>query len=249
MSGVPSPFISNSITNPVLYEELGDCPNKEVSVNKKNILWQDIKTNNGWKLQINLLTGISRIVDDNGIHKAWGSPVIMKEKFKRLTRKSFLQKGDIIGVSRSKAMGLYEHYGIYAGNNRVIHYSGSGNDFDYSIAVRISSLEEFLKEDEDYFILFISSESKKIHKIWSSTNFHKINIGQNDDFLRLKVQRIFSDEETVQRALSRLGEKKYNLVTNNCEHFAIWCKTGVEESVQVKQVTHTVAELWNFINL
>lgn len=38
----------------------------------------------------------------------------------------------------------------------------------------------------------------------------------------------------VQRAESRLGERKYNLLFNNCEHFASWCKTGVSESQQVK---------------
>ena len=38
----------------------------------------------------------------------------------------------------------------------------------------------------------------------------------------------------VERAESRLGERKYNLLFNNCEHFANWCKTGVSESKQVK---------------
>lgn len=38
----------------------------------------------------------------------------------------------------------------------------------------------------------------------------------------------------VQRAESRLGERKYNLLFNNCEHFATWCKTGVSYSQQVK---------------
>ncbi|MBQ7417895.1 MAG: lecithin retinol acyltransferase family protein, partial [Acidaminococcaceae bacterium] len=34
--------------------------------------------------------------------------------------------GDVIYVKR---MGdLYRHYGIYAGNNRVIHYAGHGGD-------------------------------------------------------------------------------------------------------------------------
>ena len=33
-------------------------------------------------------------------------------------------------------------------------------------------------------------------------------------------------ELVVERALSRLGEHGYNLLTNNCEHFARWCKTG-----------------------
>lgn len=70
-----------------------------------------------------------------------------------------------------------------------------------------------------------------------------MDIKQKNDLLRLKAYRIFSDKETVERAMSRLGEDKYNLVTNNCEHFAIWCKTGLSESMQIKQVTYTVAEL------
>lgn len=37
----------------------------------------------------------------------------------------------------------------------------------------------------------------------------------------------------VQRAESRLGEQQYDLLTNNCEHFANWCKTGRNESEQL----------------
>ncbi len=39
---------------------------------------------------------------------------------------------------------------------------------------------------------------------------------------------------TVELARSRLGEKDYNLVFNNCEHFARFCKTEDHESEQVK---------------
>lgn len=39
----------------------------------------------------------------------------------------------------------------------------------------------------------------------------------------------------VNRAISRLGEKKYNLLFNNCEHFATWCKTGISESQQIRE--------------
>ncbi|TVQ55240.1 MAG: NC domain-containing protein [Spirulina sp. DLM2.Bin59] len=38
----------------------------------------------------------------------------------------------------------------------------------------------------------------------------------------------------VDRAFSRLGENRYNLLFNNCEHFATWCKTGVSHSQQIK---------------
>ena len=40
-------------------------------------------------------------------------------------------------------------------------------------------------------------------------------------------------ETTIKRAESRLGEHKYNLLFNNCEHFATWCVTGVSHSQQV----------------
>lgn len=40
-------------------------------------------------------------------------------------------------------------------------------------------------------------------------------------------------EVVVARAESRLGERQYQLLTNNCEHFANWCKTGRSESRQL----------------
>jgi len=42
-----------------------------------------------------------------------------------------------------------------------------------------------------------------------------------------------SVEETMERANSRIDEARYNFFTNNCEHFATWCKTGKARSGQV----------------
>ncbi|MAS28781.1 MAG: NC domain protein [Synechococcus sp. NAT40] len=41
---------------------------------------------------------------------------------------------------------------------------------------------------------------------------------------------------TLRRAMSRIGEQNYNLLFNNCEHFATWCKTGRHRSDQVNSV-------------
>ena len=41
---------------------------------------------------------------------------------------------------------------------------------------------------------------------------------------------------TLRRAMGRLGEQNYNLLFNNCEHFATWCKTGRHRSGQVESV-------------
>lgn len=51
-----------------------------------------------------------------------------------------------------------------------------------------------------------------------------------------------SGEECAYRAMSRLGEDNYNLVFNNCEHFANWCVTGAERSDQVRAACTTAGE-------
>ena len=37
----------------------------------------------------------------------------------------------------------------------------------------------------------------------------------------------------VERAESRIGERAFNIILHNCEHFATWCKTGINNSEQV----------------
>lgn len=43
----------------------------------------------------------------------------------------------------------------------------------------------------------------------------------------------YSAHEAVRRAYSRIGEKSYDLLTNNCEHFVNWCIEGICTSRQV----------------
>lgn len=50
--------------------------------------------------------------------------------------------------------------------------------------------------------------------------------------------KAFTNKEIVNRAASRIGTDfgGYDLVTNNCEHFASWCATGVRKSLQTNNV-------------
>jgi hypothetical protein len=41
-------------------------------------------------------------------------------------------------------------------------------------------------------------------------------------------------EDVVRRARSRLGERCYHLLRNNCEHFCNWCQLGECRSEQVE---------------
>jgi len=50
-------------------------------------------------------------------------------------------------------------------------------------------------------------------------------------------------DAVVERAKSRLGEHDYNLLTNNCEHFACWCKTGISDSKQIRNYLPAITTL------
>jgi Lecithin retinol acyltransferase len=49
--------------------------------------------------------------------------------------------------------------------------------------------------------------------------------------------RFASTEDVVRRARSRLGERSYDVLLNNCEHFCSWCQTGEARSAQVDRLT------------
>jgi hypothetical protein len=50
----------------------------------------------------------------------------------------------------------------------------------------------------------------------------------------------FNGSEIVRRARSRLGEHRYDLLRNNCEHFCNWCRLGENRSPQVECLTAPV---------
>ncbi|NKE45708.1 hypothetical protein HB662_13035 [Roseomonas frigidaquae] len=39
-------------------------------------------------------------------------------------------------------------------------------------------------------------------------------------------------KESVRRAESNIGRSSYDLLQDNCQHFAIWCRTGIADSGQ-----------------
>ena len=44
----------------------------------------------------------------------------------------------------------------------------------------------------------------------------------------------FDVREVIGRARSRVGEDRYRVLTNNCEHFCEWCLRGTARSFQVE---------------
>ena len=119
--------------------------------------------------------------------------------------------GDVLSVNR----GIYKHYGVYVGNDTVVHFSG-GEGFELSAkraCIRKTSLENFRKNDE------IQIETRCCES--------------------------YSRKETVMRALGAVGTEKgkYALPWNNCEQFTNWCRYGEKRSSQVEQFVSKVGGL------
>ena len=148
-----------------------------------------------------------------------------------------VKNGDVIRVNR----GLYSHYGIYVEGGKVIHYTGATGPNDFNGIVRETSLEEFLNGSKNFNVCSFPEKPKSL----SLRNFvHKNKIlyqlWQLVKKSRLKNYHLYSGDETVERAKSQLGKGGYNLALNNCEHFAVWCKTGVKDSSQVDNIIDVI---------
>ena len=149
-----------------------------------------------------------------------------------------LENGDVIKVNR----GIYSHYGIYVKEkNHVIHYTGANGPNDFNGIVRETTLSEFLNGSENFIICKFPQNLQNI----SNYNGNKIifNLWQMFNKIRFKNYHLYSGDETVSRAKSKLGEGGYNLLLNNCEHFAVWCKTGIKDSSQVDKILNLIISL------
>ena len=55
----------------------GDLPNIPFPTLGGHIVWDNVVSSSGWKLQRNSITGHYRILDPNDIRRAWGTRDIM----------------------------------------------------------------------------------------------------------------------------------------------------------------------------
>lgn len=115
--------------------------------------------------------------------------------------------GDIVKVEIKN--NIY-HFGLYLGNDKIIQY-GLAKDFlntkKEDVCVLISSMDEFL--DGKMALVRLYSFAEKIKKN--------------------------SVKKSINLAIARLGEKKYDPINNNCEHFVNECVFNKHISNQVKK--------------
>ena len=137
--------------------------------------------------------------------------------------------GDHIFVDRSVlSIKLYEHHGIYVGDNMVVHYNGLAR----GIVLEKSCFEEILSN-------VVPLDKRNIAKV-EMTSLEEFASG---DVLQVKkhADAPLSGQEVALRAKTRIGEQKYNLIINNCEHFCNECVFGEHVSEQVQNVKQNSA--------
>lgn len=109
-----------------------------------------------------------------------------------------------LGAHLSSQRPGYTHHGIYVGDGKVVHYAGLSDGFSKG-GICETTLEEF------------------------SSNRTEVTV-----IMHLNPHKKFTPIEIVKRARDRIGENNYNVIFNNCEHFATWCATGAASSHQVQ---------------
>lgn len=106
-------------------------------------------------------------------------------------------------VENRRKLLKYSHHAIAIEEGYVIHFAHNENDGIQSIHITLQD--------------FYSLNSPKVV-------FYK------DENLR---DRLSARNRALLAITGYIDFGKYNLATNNCEHFATWCKTGKAKSIQV----------------
>lgn len=181
--------------------------------------------------------------------------------FDKSCSKKKLEQGDIIAATRMN--GVYQHFAVYIGDGKVVHFAAKDGDWAGTPTIHEAPFEDFLRDSKEFEILEFSETRKcpvryagQLPKVGATALLLAVPPDSIIELVRDAQYHLYSPEETVERAKmvaeQCVGEgskietwmngHKYNLVFNNCEHFAIWCKTGVHESRQVDRILRIIMD-------
>lgn len=95
----------------------------------------------------------------------------------------------------------------------------------------------------DHYVIYLGKDDFGQHKFIANYTKGIQFLPESDllAFLKLyvpvRINKFVGNEiqryDAVRRALVRLNERAYNLILNNCEHFASWVQKGLPKSKQV----------------
>lgn len=125
-----------------------------------------------------------------------------------------LRRADHIAFHRHG--GAYWHHAIVEDIN---HEEGEIHAIEYSNTPRGFSTDNCIPPKEFEFAKVVRQRYKF----------------RDEDVYLLKHDNCLDPDKVISRAQGELGKGKYDPLTNNCEHFAMWCKTGTSSSDQVNK--------------
>lgn len=162
-------------------------------------------------------------------------------------RRVGLEKGDVVRVRR-KLQGLppFWHYGVYLSRDEVVHFTSVDSDVSSGSAIMITSFREFQRDSKRVEALIFPKEygvrPEGVSMDLSAECFRGYDLEDWKRTMRRAQYCLFPPAEVEERARRcvRNGYGPYNLLLNNCEHFAIWCATNIHESAQVEDLLTTI---------
>ncbi|KAL8562986.1 hypothetical protein ACOMHN_004678 [Nucella lapillus] len=133
---------------------------------------------------------------------------------------SQLEVGDLLQFPR----GVYSHWAVYIGEGEVAHLAGDDDD---GINGKVDSTHLFTICGQNFRKAFV-----KVDRFLEVAGRSKAirNNRKDKQFEPLPADHI------VGNALMKLGEVGYNVLYQNCEHFASWCRYGEGKSDQADKV-------------
>ncbi len=159
-----------------------------------------------------------------------------------------LKRGNVLSVDRkhSKAIG-YQHFGVYAGNKKVIHFTSLNSDVSSDNRIIKTDFEHFLRGKTYFHVMGFPDQygaviGSRMAGISENDNIFSMAldiIADAKNFVRTTTYHCYTPKECYERALACINNTDYSLSSNNCEHFAIWCKTGVSMSTQIDELLNT----------
>lgn len=129
------------------------------------------------------------------------------------TEEIWVQKNPVMGdhIRVKRMHGIYTHHGIYVSDNEVIHFTGTDDD-----SIMDSSKNRVISSDLNFFLKGGELEVK--------------------EYTDEEFQDLYAPDQIVVYARSCLGDGDYNVIFNNCEHFANVCTLGRFRSHQVERL-------------
>lgn len=163
-----------------------------------------------------------------------------------------IERGMVLCVSRD----WYDHYGVYVGNDEIVHFTSYSSDKNANNTIMKTSMRHFIRDAREFHVMAFEDDTPS-GSIWTTVAKFLLAataatvspvvafgtgmaIGSAKHLYSWFVTndyKLYSREECAKRAEKCLGFGEYNFILNNCEQFSLWCKIGIHTSTQVNKLS------------